>query len=379
MAKNLFISAGEISGDQHGGELIRHLKAIENVEVYGIGGPNMQMTGMEPVFSDVSTLNTVGYMESFRFIGKKWRSLKASLAMIKNKNIQNLILVDNQGFNLILAEKAKKLGLRVFYYIPPRVSVWGAWNAPKVAKQCDYILPFLASDQPIYQRYTDKVFYPGNPVADKIAAFKTEENFASSLKTLSGRDLFQPRFAGFFPGSRYQELRTLLPVFVKVAVSLIREGYTPVFSVAHSDFEKTIQSALIHEGIEQYCVLIKGRALSIMAVSPVNIMASGTATLESALLGSVPLITYRVSAITYMIGKKFVTKQMIGLPNILLDKMVFPELLQADMNPKRILDVFHQLEENIDEYRSEFDTLKKIVGTAGATQRAAKYIKEHLQ
>ena len=379
MAGSVYISAGEISGDQHGAELIRHLKATGDMDVYGLGGPQMQSAGMHPAFSDVSTLNTVGYVESFRFIGKKWRSLRASLNLIREKNIQNIILVDNQGFNLILAEKAKKNGLRVFYYIPPRVSLWGAWNASKVAKQCDYILPFLTSDVPIYKRYTDHVFYSGNPVADKIAAFHKDKDFTSSLKTLSGRLLKKPKLAGFFPGSRHQELRTLLPVFVRVASSLITEGYTPVFSAAHSDFEKTIRIALERKGMANDSVLLNGSALDIMAESPVNIMASGTATLESALLGSVPLIAYKVSAITYMIGKRLVTKQMIGLPNILLDKLVFPELLQGNMHPARILTEFHRIENSIEQYRPAFENLKKTIGPSGASQRAAEYIKEHMQ
>ncbi len=374
--QNIFISTGEISGDLHGAELMKALSRIGEYSFYGLGGARMKALGLLGLEEDVSTLNTVGHVESLRFISRKLRHLKTALAIITGRSIKTLILVDNQGFNMILGKKAREMGLKVFYYIPPRVSVWGRWNAPKVAQVAHYILPFLASDVDIYQGLGAEVFYPGNPVMDKIAEFAAQADFLKKNKIPEGKTL-----VSLFPGSRYQEIRTLLPVFFNTAGILIKDHKMHILvSLAHEDFRHPIENIIRKKKLSENVTLIKDAPYDIMYHSAVNIMASGTATLESALLERWPLICYKISPISYAIAKKLVTKQMIGLPNILLDEKYYPELLQKELNPHRLVqEVRKQIEAGPEErqrHSHTYQRLKKICGNAGVAGRAAQYIQD---
>lgn len=371
-----FISAGEVSGDMHAAELMKHLSDENHIEFYGLGGPAMKAQGLKGVDDDASILNTIGHIESLRFIGRKLRHLKQSLQIMEQYSIRHLILVDNQGFNLILGEKAQKRGIEVFYYIPPRVSVWGAWNASKVARIARHILPFLVSDLPLYQPYAEHLFYPGNPVMDKIAEFQPLPQFKQVYGLQPGRPV-----AGIFPGSRDQEIRTLLPEFLKAAGRLIRDLDCQILlSVAHPEFLQRIRAEVDRAELGREIRLVVGSPLQVMYASDINIMASGTATLESALLGRMPVICYRISPLSYWIAKRLVIKKMIGLPNILLDQKYFPELLQAEMNADRLLELvrehFAKKESEQEQDRSRYERLRTLCGEPGAAARAAQYIRE---
>lgn len=380
MAKNkIFISAGEISGDNHASELMKNFQMLQSVEFYGLGGPAMKAAGLMGIQEDTSTLNTIGHLESLRFIRRKINHLKLSLEIIKKFEIQNIILVDNQGFNLILGKKAREMGLQVFYYIPPQVSVWGAWNAAKVAGIAHHILPFLHSDMEIYTDKGAHLFYPGNPVIDKISEFSPKPDFLCDYGFNKNKTVIS-----LFPGSRFQELNTLLDVFLKAAKILIEEHDCQILlSVAHPDFKPLIDKGLSKYDLQSKIGLVEQNALQAIYHSQVNIMASGTATLESALLGRWPLICYKISAISYAIGKKLVTKQMIGLPNILLDNKYFPELLQKDLNPSRLVEeTLQQINRSADDVNLQQQTyqqLRQLCGKPGVAQRAAEYIMRNLK
>lgn len=380
-SKRIFISAGEISGDHHAAELMKALKKIGDFEFYGLGGSKMIAEGLIPLRGDTSTLNTVGFVESFRFIARKLRLLKHSIDLITQKEIQNVILVDNQGFSLPLGKAAREKGSKVFYYIPPRVSVWGAWNAKKVAAVSDYILPFLASDEPIYRKEKTPIFYAGNPVSDKIAQFEFDPSFYEKFHL----DQKQKTVA-LFPGSRHQEISALLPVLMKSAALLKNSGVKQfLLPVSHEKFLKTIQSAVLKSGLkEEVRILLpeENAAYSAMAASDLCLMASGTATLESTLLGTPPLILYKISPVSFAIGKRLVTNRMIGLPNILMGKAKIPEILQKDCNPKFIskvaLEKLAQDEKNSVQWKKIRSAVQNGVGKSGSVARAANYIAEKL-
>ncbi|NPV01685.1 MAG: lipid-A-disaccharide synthase [Brevinematales bacterium] len=372
--KTFFFSAGEISGDAHASELIGELSAMGRYDFVGLGGKQMFEAGLRSAFGDVSTLSTVGFVESLNFIGKKVRLLRNSVEFLKKNPPAAVILVDNQGFNILLGREAKKLGIPVFYYIPPTVSVWAEWNAPKVAAICDHLICNISADMEIYRRYTENVYYPGHPTVDKIAKFVPDAGFLKKLGLTPGKPV-----VSIFPGSRHQELRKLLGIMLDAAKILIEsDGYQVILPVSHAKFRGTIERAMHARKLDGRIALVEDDPYSVMHSASVNIMASGTATLESVLMRRPPVICYRISPISFAIAKRLVKKQMIGLPNIFLDRKVFPELLQRDCNPRKIAQTVRELISPSPELRAlleqSYDGVRDIVGEPGVSSRAARYI-----
>ncbi len=376
--KTFFLSAGEISGDAHASELIGELRKMGRCDFVGLGGKHMFDAGLRSAFGDVSTLSTVGFIESLRFIGKKVRLLRNSVEYLKNTPPDAVILVDNQGFNILLGREAKKLGIPVFYYLPPTVSVWAEWNAPKVVDISDHLICNIRADADIYGRLTENVFYPGHPTIDKIAKFKSGSGFLKKI----GLNPDMPAVS-IFPGSRHQELKKLLGIMLDTAKILIEDrGYQVLLSLSHAKFRDFIERAMRARKLDGKIVLVEDDPYSVMHASSVNIMASGTATLESVLMRRPPVICYRISPVSFAIAKRLVKKQMIGLPNIFLDEKVFPELLQRDCNPKKIADTVSGLISPAPDLHAllerSYDSVREIVGEPGVSSRVARYILERV-
>lgn len=378
----IFISAGEVSGDLLAAQLMNAIARISPAKFYGLGGTKMTAAGMQSIADDASILSTTGFVESVRYYYfKKLANLRKAVRFVKSEGIENLIVIDNQGFSVPLAKKLRPLGVKVFYYLAPHVSVWGEWNAPKALAVSDALIPSLSSDAEVYRRYDTegKVFYAGNPVADRIAAYGKDDQFLAA----HGLDPALPVY-GLFPGSRRQEIATLLGTMLDAAKILIeRYGAQILLPVSHPSFKDRIRYAVKEKGLEDRITILDGGAYDVMNAARVNIMASGTATLESALFGKPPVICYQVAGITFFIGKLFVKKQMIGLPNILLDEPVFPELLQKDFNPERIVSEVLRLEESAHTHAGTWDAryakLRSVVGEPPVAEKAARYICERLK
>lgn len=371
----IFISAGEISGDTIAADLIRFMKNIGNYDFYGLGGKNMFEAGLNSITTDVSTLNTIGFIESItRFLFKKLKLFRLSLDFIEKENIKTLIVVDNQGFSIPLGKKARAKGVKVIYYVPPRVSIWGEWNAPKIPKIADILITFLRDDVAIYKQFTNNVKFFGNPIVDRITNFKLDEGFYSKHNLDKNKPI-----VSILPGSRYQEVEKFLGTMLEAARILIEEhDYQILLPISHDDFIDTIKKKIQHANLSDKITLIQGESYEAMNVSIVNIMASGTATLESALFRKPPIICYKISPISFFIGKRLVPKQMIGLPNILLDKVVFPELLQKDFNPQtiveKVLAFVNMSKTERTKLNKKYDAIAKKVGSSPVVQKVAKYI-----
>jgi lipid-A-disaccharide synthase len=376
MAKHrIFISAGEISGDSLGADLMRELNSITDIEFYGLGGKNMFNAGLNSITEDVSTLSTVGFIESLRFYKKKANLIKQSSKFIKDNGIRTVIAVDNQGFSIPLLRKAKKLGAKTFFYIPPRVSIWGEWNAPKIPQIADYLITFFDEDREIYSRYTENVTHTGNPIIDRIESFNPDPDFY--IKNRLDKSL---PIVSIFPGSRFQEIETLIDTMLQAGRILSDEhNFQIVLPVSHSIFDKTVRDAVSKAGLADKVRIIDGQGYQAMYHSVANIMASGTATLESALFKKPTVICYKVSGLTFFIGKRLVPKQMIGLPNILSDKKIFPELLQKDFNPREIVKHTLALIETNDTYTEYYDKIRAKLGNPPVVKKAARYIAERLE
>ncbi|MGC8764579.1 MAG: lipid-A-disaccharide synthase [Brevinematia bacterium] len=334
MNKRLFFSAGEISGDIHSANLIRELKKLDPSLIFvGNGGKNMLREGVRFISEETVTHSAIGLTDSLRFMNFHSKIWKITTNYLKENKVMAVILVDHQGFNIPLAKFCKKLKIPVYYYFPPHVSIWGKWNAPKLARYVNALFVTFYDDYLVYKKYTDKAFYYGHPILENIENFRFDEGFYEKYKIDRKKKII-----GIFPGSRYQEVNNLTEIMLK-SVNLISKNIEAEFIVssAHPDFFPIISKKIEKYGLNNI-KLIENEAYSIMKASDLIIAASGTTTLESAIFEKPVIICYKISNLSFFLGSLLVKKKMIGMPNIILDKKVFPELLQKECNEYKISD-----------------------------------------
>ncbi len=373
-SNHVFVSAGEVSGDIHAAELMKALKHLRPRIVFsGVGGPRMLAAGLRSIAPDMSVYSTAGFLESLRFSFRKSRVLSAGVSYLRKHKIDAVLLVDNQGFNIPLMKAAKKLGLKTLYYFPPHVSIWGGWNAPILARFADLILCPNRADYEVYRRLTDRAFFTGNPLLDHTRDFRPRADFFRRHRLNRKR-----KTVAIMPGSRYLEMENLLPVMLDAArILLDRHGCQVILPVSHSVFREIVASHLEKKGLTgRVTVLDPGSSYDALHACDAAILSSGTASLEAALFERPPVICYRVSRLTFWIGKKLVRSGMIGLPNLLLGRKAFPELLQEDCNPERIaketLKFLNGSPAHREEWSRDFRDIRKTLGSPPVVSRIAK-------
>lgn len=385
--KEIFVSAGEVSGDIHGADLVQELKKNHpDIRFTGLGGKKMQAAGLKLLGHDVSHWSTIGFLDSLRFYSEKKRLYQGALRYLQQKRPAGIVLIDNQGFNIPLAAAAKKIGIKTIYYFPPHVSIWGEWEAPRLCLSADLILVPMRADYEVYEKYRNKllskkpaeVVFTGNPLLDKIAAFQPDPDFL----TKQGLDKSK-KTVGLFPGSRYQEVETLLEPMLEAARHLIEErGLQVLVSLSHDAFEERVKEALEKTGLKDQIVLVKNNAYGVMHASDALILASGTATLEAALFQKPPIICYKISTTSYYIIKMLVKKKIIGLPNILLGRKVFPELLQKECRAELMVNqVYRFLDMDKPGQISlaqDFDKIRESLGAPPVVAKVAERIRKEL-
>lgn len=363
------ISAGEASGDLHGSNLIRELKKLDpHARIFGIGGDKMQAAGMELLYH-INTMSIVGITEIARqlpFIRRVFKHLRNELITRKP---QLLILIDYPGFNLHLAKIANSLGITVLYYILPQVWAWGQGRIKKIArlvKQAIVILPF---EKEIFTHAGIKTEFVGHPLLDALKVEMSKKSFFQNL-SLSVKE----KTIGLLPGSRVSEVKKLLPTML-AAIEALRQRI-PNIQVLIS-MAPTVDSSAFNEAFKIYpgTKFVHGQAYEIMKHSDLLIVASGTATLEASFFGTPMVIVYKVSHMTYLIGKILIKIKDIGLVNIIAGSRIVPEFVQNDFVVEKMLPVMESLltnQEKIETMRAKLCEIKHQMGMPGAAKRAAR-------
>lgn len=324
---NILIVAGEASGDLHGSNLIKSLKEIDpSLALYGIGGEKMQSLGFRAI-EDSRDLAVVGISEVFLKLGKLYSAFnKLKKAMDENRP-QVVVLIDFPDFNLHVAKEARKRKIPVVYYISPQVWAWRKGRVKKIARLVDKMLVVFPFEVDIYKKAGLDVEYVGHPLAG-IVACPLSKNDALAALGLNSR----PTVA-LLPGSRIHEVERLLPLMLGAA-DLIRQEMPDVqFVLPLAD---TIENRFLERFINGSIPIkiVRGKLYVALRASDAAIVASGTATLETALMEVPMVIVYKVSPITAHIGRLFVHVEHIGLPNIVAGKRIVPELIQEQARPE---------------------------------------------
>ena len=365
--KCVMIIAGEASGDLHGSRLVTAMRN-RNKELFfcGIGGQALKASGVR-VLVDASELSVVGITEAFSKLPNLLKGMSVAKRALKRLLPDLLILIDFPDFNLNVAGFAKKLGIPVLYYISPQIWAWRPGRVKKIAKLVDHLAVILPFEENFYRKHNIPVTFVGHPLLDTHLDYVTK-TFQKPENDIS--------VIGLCPGSRDREIARHLPIMLGAAQILLKRIKSVKFmvSVAPDVKRKTVEEIVNkHKGVADF-EIVSGHVRKIFEKSSVVIAASGTVTLESAISGTPMVIIYKVSPISYWLGRAMIQVKHIGLVNLITGKEIVPELLQDQASPVRLADtVFNMLCDapGLEKLRLELLQVKDALGGPGASERVA--------
>lgn len=367
----IMIVAGEASGDMHGARLIAALKEqAPEAQICGIGGPELTRQGVEILY-DSSQLAVVGIVEVISHLSFIREALRTLENRLKEQQPDLLILIDYPDFNLIMAKKAKRLGIPVFYYISPQVWAWRSGRVKTIKRLVDRMAVILPFEQEFYRKHGMTVDFVGHPLMDSVRTTRTREDFLQTLGIAP-----ESTVIGILPGSRKREIAGMLPIFLEAAKRMKDQLVKPVFLLPLAPTlceEDLLANGLAEAGVEVQ--VIREDRYDLMGACGAVMAASGTVSLELAILNVPMVISYRVSPLTYFLGRRLIKVQYASLVNLVAGREVVPELLQDDADPEKIADATIRLVANRTERTQHLAGLAEVrekLGGAGASAKAAK-------
>jgi len=367
--KEIMLVVGEASGDMHAASLVKALlKRDPNLRFFGVAGDQLQGTTFETLFT-VAELTGMGLLElagNIKNIVAAYRLLRRSL---RTRRPNLLILIDFPEFNLRLAKLAKRLGVPVLYYVSPQVWAWRRGRIRQIGQVVDKMAVVFPFEVDFYERHQLPVEFVGHPLLDVVQVTQERD---STLREI-GLDKEKPVIA-LLPGSRRKEIAYHLPVMVAAASELKRLEQAQFFCVRASTLDREeLQKELDRAGFT-IPIVEAGRYNAVNAADLVW-AASGTATLETALLEKPTIVVYRVSWLTYWLARSLVKIKYIGIANIIAGKAIVPELVQSDLSPERLVHESQTILNQHDARRTMITNLKKLreqLGSPGAANRVAE-------
>ncbi|MBX2825664.1 MAG: lipid-A-disaccharide synthase [Gammaproteobacteria bacterium] len=363
------ISAGEASGDAHAAHALAALQErLPEVTSFGMGAEHLQSTGTELIV-DSRDLAVIGFVDVLLNYHKFLQRLKKLRTAMTERHPDLLVLVDFPDFNLKLAETAKSLGIPVLFYVSPQVWAWRPKRIHRIGQLVTHMAVLFPFEVSYYERENIPVTYTGNPLVDDIDCTLTQEQAKEYLGlSQSGKTV------ALLPGSRQGELQRHLPVMLAAAEQLCK-AYPDIQFVLPRANSLSIDSIMaIVDAHACKPVLVDGQAQQAMRSADVVVCASGTATLETALIGTPMVLVYRMNKLNYEIMRRLIKIPDIGLVNIVAEKRIVPELIQNDVSAEGIVDSVRSLLDNPTLYQEqvqELESVKKKLGEGGASGRVA--------
>ena len=365
MSRTIWFSAGELSGDMQAASLLRALRSLDpGIQAVGMGGPNLAGAGQRNVFR-VEDLSVMGIMEVLSVLPRAIRLLKRIRVELEKLRPEAVVLVDAPEFNFRVARIANQLNIPVYYFIPPKVWAWRTGRVDFLREHVRKLFCILPFEPDFYRAHGMEVDYVGNPLVDMI-----DRSHLERVAPEAGR-------IGIMPGSRSKEVRLLMPLFGEAAKRLLTLFPELTFHCLRApNMDAGLLRSLwpsevplsMEEPDDRYMQM--RRCAVIMA-------ASGTATLETALVGTPTVIAYKIAPLSYEIGRRLVKIKWIGLPNLILGREVFPECIQKDANPEKIVTILKEwlgIPTALDSVRSGLDEVAQRCGEGGSAMRAAEHL-----
>ncbi len=370
----IMLSVGEASGDLHGASVANALKLLQpDIELFGMGGKAMQAAGVDVVY-DIAGLGVIGFVEVIKNLGKLF-ALRDNLAALMDKEQPDaLVIIDYPEFNMRLAKIAKQKGIPVISYISPSAWAWRRGRARDVAGIVSKVAAIFPFEADVYREAGADVTFVGHPLVDIVQPALSKEEAYRFFAAHSERPLVL-----LMPGSRQQEIETLLPVMLSACELIVEklpdcQFYLPVASTISREILQTMLA-----GYSVQVTLTSEYTYDLMGLADAAIAASGTATLETSLMGAPTVILYRMAPLTYLLGKLLVKIPDIGLPNIVAGRRIVPELLQAAVTPDAIASETVRLiaEPAVrNQVLADLAEVKAKLGQTGAVKRVAEVILE---
>jgi lipid-A-disaccharide synthase len=365
-----YLIAGERSGDTHAAQLLHELKGQDPAADFRYwGGDQMQVQGGHLVHH-YRELAVMGFWETATSLLKFRGYLKECQRDILAYQPDVLILVDYGGFNLRMAAWAKAHGVRVFYYISPKIWAWNQGRVEKIKALVDKMFVILPFEEEFYQRFDYKVEYIGNPTADQVADFRPDPGFVQQ----HGLDPKKPIIA-VLPGSRKQEIEEMLHEMLAV-LPAFQEYQFVVAGV--SNLDRTYYQHFERNGIK----LVIDQAYDLLSRASAALVTSGTATLETALFGVPQVVCYRTSSVTYLVGKALIKVPYISLVNLIVGREVVAEFIQGKFTARNLLDELKRLltdQAYIARQKAGYAELRAKLGQHNAARQAAALMVSDLQ
>jgi len=347
-----YIIAGEASGDLYGSRLITELKSLDNnAEIRFWGGDKMVLSG-GTIVKHIRDLAFMGFYEVIKNIDKIFSNISFCKKDILAFNPDKIIYIDYPGFNLRICDWAKKKGFSNYYYISPQIWAWKEGRIKKIKRNVDKLYVIFPFEKKYYnEKHNIDTFYFGHPLIEAISSYNINKNFFSENNIPYNKPII-----AFLPGSRVQEIKTILPIFLSIISNY--PNYNFIIAGVNN-----VDPNIYNLGSYSNLFIVYNKTYDLLTNSFAAIVTSGTASLECALFKIPQLVCYKTSHLSYFIGKLFVKLKYISLVNIILEKGIVKELIQDNLNKKSLAYEFNKLCEQetrskiIKEYSKIFDLL----------------------
>ena len=368
-APHIMILTGEPSGDFHAGPLVRHLKNLSpKARFSGIGGPAMAARGVD-LFFHIDRLSAMGLIQ----VARQFSDIKAAFSAFRCKLSCDppdlVIFIDYPGFNLKAAAHVKtRTKIPTLYYIAPKVWAWNSARLKKIKCCMDHVALILPFEPPIYKKSGIPATYVGNPLVDEYPS-----SFLSHCAAAGDSQNQPPLTIGLLPGSRISEVRGLLPVMLDAGLELAatRPDIRFHISAASAARKAQIREILAPHPARPLCRIIEDRPAVIFQKASMVIAASGTVTLEAAICQVPTILIYKVSPLTYALGRLLVKVKYAGLANLIAGREVMPELIQEEASPEKIHLAAEQMLGSLENHVQNLAQVRMRLGLPGAARRTA--------
>ena len=378
---HLFFSVGEPSGDLHAAKLVRELqRRAPGLRCSGFGGPLMEEAGCRLLFR-LTDLAVMGILPVIPLLFKFFRLARAAQRYLREQRPDAVVLVDFPGFNWWIARGAKKLGIPVFYYLPPQLWAWAPWRARRMRKFVDHVISCLPFEAEWYRQRSIAAEFVGHPFFDEVAARPLDRTFMNEHAPVEG-----VQTVAVLPGSRNHEITHNFPIQIRVMKQLSRRLPGVRFLVACYKAEQRdcCRRMLAERASELDASLCVGKTSEIIELGEVCLMVSGSVSLEVLARETPAVVMYRMNRAFFWLCKMMVTCKYLSLPNLIADRPVMPEFVAVD-DPRPAITamtgVLHRWLTDPATYARQKDDLSRLrdeVATAGATANAARAILERL-
>ncbi|MGM0517126.1 MAG: lipid-A-disaccharide synthase [Pseudomonadota bacterium] len=371
----IMLAAGEASGDMYAAELVAALEhRLPDVQTFGLGGAHARAAGMETIV-DLDRVSVMGLVEVLRHYPDLRRAMNEMVEALDRRRPDLLIAIDFQEFNQRLARAARKRGIPVLFFVAPQVWAWRPGRAKHFHEIADHLAVLFDFEVPLFEHHGLPTTHVGHPLIDLI---DREAPTQSTARRELGLDPDAP-VIGLLPGSRHGEIERLLPVFIAAAERLLATDGERRFLLPRADSIDTewlrarIDETAPSMALREHLKVVDSGSRSVMAAADALLVASGTASLEAALIGTPMVIAYRTSPLTHAIARRLMRIEHVGLPNIVLGRDLVPERIQHDATPERLAaDVETVLgTEGASRQKAALGEVRERLGDGGTFERLA--------